>query len=169
MSKPFRQRSSLLSALCWGTLIQALEIHRRPRTPPDFWQEHLFDSRNGGEVEILWVNYRNDDPSVTILEKHVLPGTSCRATVRLDHTDCRLVRTGRRARSFNARAFHIEPGRGVCMKAGAWHAARSSVSTYLMLTRRSTTLALVAQLNQLPHPDDTLLHDIEEGSLYIDL
>ena len=55
------------------------------------------------------------------------------------------------------------------MKAGAWHAARSSVSTYLMLTRCSTTLALVAQLNQLPHPDDTLLHDIEEGSLYIDL
>lgn len=133
----------------------------------DFWQEHLFDVGQGGEVEILWVNYRNDDPSVSVLEKHVLTE---QAVVPLIGSIIQVVvlsgPDGRPDRS-TARAFHIEPGQGVCMKAGVWHATRSGGSTCLMLTRRSTTLNLVAQLNQLPHADETILHELGDQQVGI--
>jgi hypothetical protein len=36
-----------------------------------------------------------------------------------------------------------------------------------MLTRRSTTLALVAQLSQLPHADETILYELGDEPLSI--
>jgi hypothetical protein len=39
----------------------------------------------------------------------------------------------------------------------------------MMLTRRSTTLALVAQLNQLPHANETVLYDLGDQAVRIKL
>lgn len=38
----------------------------------DFWQEHVFDPGPGGEPEFLWVNYRDDDPEIRQMERHLL-------------------------------------------------------------------------------------------------
>ncbi|MDS7594185.1 ureidoglycolate lyase [Agrobacterium tumefaciens] len=138
-------------------------------TATDFWQEHLFDVGQGGEVEILWVNYRNDDPSIAVFEKHLLTE---QAAVPLTGSIVQVVAMSGQDGApdlSTARAFHIQPGQGVCMKPGVWHATRSSGSTCLMLTRRSTTLALVAQLNQLPHADETILYEVGEERVSIDL
>lgn len=135
----------------------------------DFWQEHLFDVGQDGETEILWVNYRNDDPSVAIFEKHVLTE---QAVVPLIGSIIQVVAlSGQNGGPdlSTARAFHIEPGQGVCMKRGVWHATRSRGSTCMMLTRCSTTLALVAQLNQLPHANETVLYDLGDQPVRIKL
>ncbi|TCV60259.1 ureidoglycolate lyase [Neorhizobium sp. S3-V5DH] len=135
----------------------------------DFWQEHLFDAGPGGEVEILWVNYWNPDLSIGVFENHLLTEQavapligSITQVVALSGPD------GLPDRS-TAKAFLIEPGQGVCMNPGVWHATRSGGSTCLMLTRRSTTLALVAQLNQLPHADETILYDLGDQPIRIEL
>lgn len=138
-------------------------------TATDFWQEHLFDAGQGGEAEILWVNYRNHDPSIAVFEKHMLTE---QAVVPLIGSIVQVVAMSGQDGSPNfstARALYIEPGQGVCMMPGVWHATRSSGSTCLMLTRRSTTMALVAQLNQLPHADETILHDLGDEPVSINL
>jgi ureidoglycolate lyase len=38
----------------------------------DFWEEHVFDPGVGGETEVLWVTYRNQQRAVTSLEVHRL-------------------------------------------------------------------------------------------------
>jgi ureidoglycolate lyase len=138
-------------------------------TATDFWQEHLFDAGQDGEVEILWVNYRNNEPSIAVFEKHMLTE---QAVVPLTGSIVQVVAMSGRDGTpdlSTMRAFHIEPGQGVCMNSGIWHATRSSGSTCLMLTRRSTTLALVAQLNALPHADETILHEFGKRPVCINI
>lgn len=112
----------------------------------DFWHEHLFDAGTEGEVEILWVNYRNNDPSISTLERHLLTD---QAVVPLVGAITQIVALSGVEGSpdlGSARALRVEPGTGVCMRANTWHATRSEGATCLMLTRRSTTIDLIAGL-----------------------
>jgi len=115
----------------------------------DFWQTHLFQPGTGGETEILWVNYRNRDLAVTKLEVHHL---TQQAIVPLTGSVVHLVaRSDARGQPDAAtlKAFLIPQGVGICMQPGCWHGSRvlGEQVTCLMLTRRSTTLDLVAHLN----------------------
>lgn len=115
----------------------------------DFWRSHLFQPGEGGDTEVLWVNYRNRDLAVSQLEVHHL---TQQAVVPLTGAVVHVV-----ARSdaqglpdaATLKAFLIPQGVGICMQPGCWHASRvvGEQVTCLMLTRRSTTLDLVAHLN----------------------
>lgn len=128
-----------------------------PETPAyshpgsDFWQEHVFDPGDGGETEVVWVNYRDTSLVVRKLEAHWL---TQQAIVPLDGGEVvHVVCPGREDDAAlpdlgSLRAFLITPGYGVCMRPGCWHASfvREGEATCLMLTRRSTTLELARHL-----------------------
>lgn len=114
----------------------------------DFWQEHVFDVGAGGEVEILWVNYREADPRVERLEVHRLTE---QALVPLTGTLIHVVAASdaRGAPDLGSlAAFRVVPGQGLCMRPGCWHATRVPAGpvSCLMLTRASTTRELIAHL-----------------------
>src|SRR5690606_29625305 len=58
-----------------------------------------------------------------------------------------------------AAAFFVPPGMVLCMAPGCWHATRvpATQATCMMLTRRSTTLDLVAHLQQGAHARESAL------------
>jgi ureidoglycolate lyase len=122
-------------------------------TRSDFWHVHDFEPGDGGETEVLWVTYRPIDSVVASLEVHwftqqiVVPlGSS--ALIQLL---CPTKQDGSNTPDLNKiGAWLIRPGQGVCMMPGCWHAslAVDSEVTAMMLTRRSTTLDLVLQLDQ---------------------
>ena len=128
----------------------------------DFWHEHIFSTGDGGEPEILWVKYRSDDPAVARLEVHrltqqaVVPviGSIVQVVAASDETG--------EPDPATARAFAIQPGQGICMRPGTWHATRSAggEATCLMLTRRSTTIDLVRHLNQGAAAEESRMVDI---------
>lgn len=116
----------------------------------DFWQEHVFQPGNGGETEVVWVNYRDTSLVVRKLEAHWL---TQQALVPLVGEVVHVVCPGReddRALPDLSRikAFLIRPGRGICMRPGCWHTSfvREGQSTCLMMTRRSTTTELARHL-----------------------
>ena len=116
----------------------------------DFWHVHDFNPGAGGDAEVLWVNYRNASLRVTGLEVHWLTE---QAIVPLGPGLVHVVCPGREDGSrlpdlTRLRAFRIELGHGVCMRAGCWHASFvvGEQVTCMMLTRRSTTKELVAHL-----------------------
>ena len=114
----------------------------------DFWSQHIFQTGARDGTEILWVNYRNMDLSVTHLEKHLLTE---QAIVPLTGGIIQLMACSKSDGSVDmasAAAFIIRPGQGICMRPGAWHATRSLAPEVgcLMLTRASTTIDLVSHL-----------------------
>lgn len=114
----------------------------------DFWREHVFEPGDGGESEILWVNYRSTT-SVSQLEKHI---QTQQAIVPLTGSIIHIVACNAADGSPDLNtlaAFAVAPGQGICMSPGCWHATRvkSTEVTCLMLTRRSTTVDLVAHMN----------------------
>lgn len=112
----------------------------------DFWQEHVFDPGKGGETEILWVNYRNNDVQIDALEQHLV---TQQAVVPLTGNIVQILalpNANGRPDPKSIRAFYVNPGQGICMKPGVWHATRSAGATCMMLTRRSTTADLVNHL-----------------------
>ena len=114
----------------------------------DFWQEHIFDPGAGGETEVLWVNYRNRQRIVSSLEAHRL---TQQAIVPLTGDIIQVVAGSRQDGSMDEgsmSAFRIPVGHGICMRPGCWHSTRVDAAevTCLMLTRRSTTVDLIAYL-----------------------
>lgn len=132
----------------------------------DFWQEHIFDPGSAGEVEVLWVNYRNNDKTIGTLERHLLTD---QAVVPLVGAITQIVARPAADGSpdlDSLRAFRVEPGSGVCMRANVWHATRSEASTCLMLTRRSTTVDLIAGLNGTHALMESALHSVTGVELF---
>ena len=117
----------------------------------DFWHVHDFNPGEGGETEVLWVDYRNDSLRVRALEAHWLTE---QAIIPLGgneilHVVCPTRDDGSRLpHRARMRCFRIGSGRGICMRPGCWHASfvLGGQTTCLMLTRRSTTRDLVAHL-----------------------
>jgi ureidoglycolate lyase len=114
----------------------------------EFWQEHIFDPGAGGETEVLWVRYRNRQREVYGLEVHRL---SQQALVPLTGEIIQVVACNQEDGSVDTssmQAFRVPVGQGICMRPGCWHSTRvdSAEVTCLMLTRRSTTVDLIAHL-----------------------
>lgn len=117
----------------------------------DFWHVHDFDAGAGGQVEVLWVNYRNDSLRLRALEAHWLTE---QAIVPLGggeivHVVCPGRDDDARIPDLaGLRAFRVGDGQGVCMKPGCWHASfvLAGQTSCLMLTRHSTTDDLVGML-----------------------
>ncbi len=128
----------------------------------DFWHEHVFNTGAGGEHEILWVKYRSTDTTVARLEVHHL---TQQAVVPVIGSIVQIVAASDAAGEpdlATLRAFAIDPGQGICMRPGTWHATRSAggESTCLMLTRRSTTLDLIRHLNHGEAAEESRMADI---------
>lgn len=133
----------------------------------DFWHEHIFSPGDDGETEILWVKYRQADPAVARLEMHYL---TQQAVIPVSGRIIQVVATALPSGEpdlATLRAFAIEPGQGICMKPGTWHATRTTggESTCLMLTRRSTTADLVRHLNHGTAAAESRLADIAQFRL----
>jgi ureidoglycolate lyase len=114
----------------------------------DFREEHIFDPGRGGETQVLWVNYRNRQLAVSSLEVHRL---SQQAIVPLTGEIIHIVADSEPDGSpdiSSLSAFRVPVGEGICMRAGCWHATRVEAQEVncLMLTRRSTTIDLIAYL-----------------------
>ena len=126
----------------------------------DFRREHLFHPGEGGEVEVLWVSYRNADPTVDTLERHLL---TQQAVVPLVGGIVQILATSLPDGTPDLdclRAFSVPPGMGICMKPEVWHATRSTGSTCLMLTRPTTTVDLIGHMAHGRTPTETELHDV---------
>jgi ureidoglycolate lyase len=114
----------------------------------DFRQEHIFNPGIGGETEVLWVNYRNRQRDVSTLEVHRLTE---QAVVPLTGEIIQVVACSAQDGSpdiGSLRAFRVRVGEGLCMRVGCWHTTRVDAPEVkcLMLTRRSTTIDLIAHL-----------------------
>jgi len=116
----------------------------------DFWHVRAFDVGADGEPEVLWVRYRDASLVVARLEAHwcteqaIVP-----LGVPIVQVLCPTRGDGSRWPDLERlRAFHVPPGRGICMARGCWHAsfAPAGEATCLMLTRSSTTRELAAHL-----------------------
>lgn len=134
----------------------AIPAYTNPAT--DFWREHVFDPGQDGDAEILWVNYRNTG-RVIELEKHL---RTQQAIVPLTGPIIHIVARGAPDGSpdlATLAAFAVAPGRGLCMAPGCWHATRvaATQATCLMLTRRSTTMDLVAHLSSGKNAQESAL------------
>jgi ureidoglycolate lyase len=114
----------------------------------DFWQEHIFNPGIGGETEVLWVNYKDTSREVSRLEVHRL---TQQAVIPLTGEIIQVVAASEPDGSPDIGsicAFRLRVGEGICMQAGCWHTTRVDAHEVkcLMLTRRSTTIDLVAHL-----------------------
>ena len=112
----------------------------------DFWHEHLFDPGRDGDTEVLWVKYHDNSSFVSKLEVHHL---TQQAVVPLTNAIIQILSLSNADGTPDLdtlRAFQLSPGVGLCMRPGVWHATRAANATCLMLTRRSTTVDLVAHL-----------------------
>jgi ureidoglycolate lyase len=112
----------------------------------DFWHEHFFDPGTGGDTEVLWVEYRDNNPLVSKLEvHHVTQQAVVPLTGEIVQILC-LSDANQRPDLSTRRAYHLSPGVGICMRPGVWHTTRADNATCLMLTRRSTTADLIDHL-----------------------
>lgn len=114
----------------------------------DFWQEHLFDAA-GGEPELLWVNYRDNNLDVDSVEVHLHTQQAIIPLLGEIIQVLALDAGDGTPDPATLRAFRIPAGQGICMRPGCWHATRvaDGEARCLMLTRRSTTVDLIAHLD----------------------
>jgi len=139
----------------------------------DFWHVHDFDPGEGGETEVLWVTYRPRALVVSSLEVHwhtqqaVVP----LGTASIIQVICPSKSDGSTAPDLeHIGAWLIQPGQGICMMPGCWHTtfALNQVATTLMLSRRSTTLDLVDQLNtRTPLPADKMPNPVRGETSHV--
>ena len=114
----------------------------------DFWHQHIFDPGIQGATEILWVNYRNNNPAISEMEVHRL---TQQAVVPLNGEIIQVVASSHNFGSLDKsslNAFRIPVGAGICMRPACWHTTRVNAAEVqcLMLTRQSTTIDLAAHL-----------------------
>lgn len=126
----------------------------------DFRREHIFHPGEDGEVEVLWVSYRNEDRAVTTLERHLLTQQAVIPLVgEIVHVLAISLPDG--APDLDSlRAFRVPPGLGICMKPTVWHATRSTGASCLMLTRSTTTVDLIGHMAQGRTPVESELCDV---------
>ncbi|WP_414475086.1 ureidoglycolate lyase [Microvirga sp. M2] len=129
-----------------------------------FWQEHLFDPGADGEVEVLWVTYRDSNQTVDRLEAH---HRTQQAIVPLTGEIIQIVALSDEQGApdlSTVRAFQLSPGIGICMRPGVWHSTRivGAEAMCLMLTRRSTTRDLVDHLASGAPAKETSLRDVQQ-------
>jgi len=63
-------------------------------------------------------------------------------------------------------AFRVPTGQGICMQPGCWHTTRvleADEVTCLLLTRRSTTVDLIAHFTTGSVARESAIHYFEEG------
>lgn len=116
-----------------------------------FWHEHDLDPGDGGVTEYLWVHYRRRGFTVERLEMHRFTEQALipLAGQPVVHVVCPPAPDPLAANPApdltQMQAFLLDGTRGVCMRRGCWHAhyPLTDPSTYLMITRRSTTLDLI--------------------------
>lgn len=133
----------------------------------DFWHEHAFDTGQNKQTEVLWVNYRIQDPTITTLENHLLTQQALiPLTGEVIHIVAESTAEGGPDLS-TLQAFRIAQGQGVCMRPGCWHSSRVAQGevTCLMLTRMSTTVDLVAHLNEGKPAVESELRPLEQSVL----
>jgi ureidoglycolate lyase len=126
----------------------------------DFRREHIFHPGEGGEMEVLWVSYRNDDREVGTLERHLL---TQQAVVPLVGSITQILAPSLPDGApdlAGLRAFHLPPGMGICMKPEVWHATRSAGASCLMLTRATTTEDLIGHMAHGRRPVESELRDV---------
>jgi ureidoglycolate lyase len=133
----------------------------------DFWREHLFNTGQSGETEVLWVVYRNHDETVASLEAHWL---TQQAIVPLTGAIVQIVALNTPSGApdlATLRAFHVPVGEGICMKPQCWHATRVDDGEVkcMMLTRRSTTIDLVVHLMSGAPACESMVRPIEKRRL----
>jgi len=131
----------------------------------DFWHEHAFDTGPSGQTEVLWVNYRIQDPNVTALENHLL---TQQALIPLTGEVIHIVAESKAEGGpdlSTLKAFRLPQGQGVCMRPGCWHSSRVAGGEVacLMLTRISTTVDLVAHLNEGKPAVESELRPLEQS------
>src|SRR5690606_6992514 len=86
----------------------------------DFWPEHAFDTGPSGQTEVLWVNYRIQDPNITTLENHLLTQQALiPLTGEVIHIVAQSTPEGGPDLK-TLKAFRIYPGQGVCITPGCW-------------------------------------------------
>ncbi|MFT0548776.1 ureidoglycolate lyase [Allopusillimonas ginsengisoli] len=133
----------------------------------DFWQEHVFSTGQGGETEILWVNYRSQDKRISTLEMHKITQQALiPLTAGIIHIVAASAGDGSPDLSSMV-AFEVPVGQGVCMHPGCWHATRvqGGQATCVMLTRRSTTADLVSHLTSGSNASETCIVSVPEHML----
>lgn len=150
--KPINQSRLQKWAKAWPLPIEAAKNTQAFISPnSDFWHVHDFEPGKGGQTEVLWVTYRPRLLSISGLEVHwyteqaVVPLGSA----PLIQVLCPTKPDTKEPDLDKIEALQILPGQGICMMPGCWHAtfAIESEVVAMMLTRRSTTLDLVKQLN----------------------
>jgi len=126
----------------------------------DFWEEHIYP---GQDPQILWVNYRNQQKKISRLETHHL---TQQIVVPLTGEIIQLVAKSKSDVSpdlASAAAFRIKMGQGICMLPGCWHATRVEKGEVqcLMITCRSTTLDLIANLKGASPLKESAFFDVD--------
>ena len=134
----------------------------------DFWHEHFFDPGTGGNTEVLWVEYRDNNPLVSKLEVHHM---TQQAVVPLTKEIVQILCLSDANQTpdlSTLRAYRLSPGVGICMRAGVWHATRADNATCLMLTRGSTTEDLIDHLVNSQPAKETAILEIPQVRLLLD-
>lgn len=129
-------------------------------TASDFWHEHSFDPGTGGDTEVLWVSYRDNNPLISKLEVHHM---TQQAVVPLTGEIVQILclsDANQMPDLSTLRAYHLSPGVGICMRPRIWHATRADDATCLMLTRRSTTADLIDHLVHARPATETIILEI---------
>lgn len=150
--KPINQSPLEKWAKAWPLAIGAAKDTQAYISPSsDFWHVHDFEPGKGGQTEVLWVTYRPRSMLISRLEVHWLTEQAVvpLGSAPLIQVLCPTKQGTKEPDLDKIEAWQILPGQGICMMPGCWHAtlAVESEVNAMMLTRRSTTLDLVKQLN----------------------
>jgi len=132
----------------------------------DFWRAHVFSPGQDGQAEVLWVNYRSRSPVGTLEVHHLTEQAIVPLTGTIIHVVANSLADGSPDLD-SIRAFRIPPGQGICMRPGCWHATRVAGGevTCLMLTRKSTTLDLIAHMRDHAPATESALRPVAEFAL----
>lgn len=119
-----------------------------------FWHERVFDAGDGGQTELVWVEYQPEPPLVVKIEAHRLTeqalvpvgGTPIIHIVAPPNDDPTAPEIA--PDLSRAKAFYLDGTRGVCMRRGTWHIhlGIDRTAVHLMVSRRSTTTDLIGAL-----------------------
>jgi ureidoglycolate lyase len=133
-----------------------------------FWAEHDFEVGEGGDVQLLWVNYRWRGFEIQYVESHRLTEQAIIPVTGdpIVHVVCPppddLMAPDIVPDLDRMQAFLLDGSKGVCMKKGCWHAHRSlrDEATYLMITRRTTTTDILDEKRGGAETTETVVWEI---------
>ena len=116
-----------------------------------FWGEHVFQVGQGGAVQLVWLQYKARGFEVGEFESHRLTEQALIpvAGSPMVHVVCPPPQDPMATEIVpdleRMQAFLLDGTKGVCMKRGCWHTPLPLVggASYLMITRKSTTVDLI--------------------------